>query len=198
MFVTKVMIDLFSGLGGASEAFLADPDWSVYRIENNPLIDVPNTYHQDILKLKSADLFELTGCPSGIELIWASPPCREFSNGYNSPRSLALRNNEPYEPDLGCMLKALELIRGLNPKYWILENVFGSQKFFRPSLGSPRLVKRPFIFWGNFPLFSFSDHVKPDVWSDDPLRANKKAVIPYEISNNLKLAVENQRSLSEW
>ena len=37
------MLDLFSGLGGASEAMLAN-GWEVLRIENNPeLALVPNT-----------------------------------------------------------------------------------------------------------------------------------------------------------
>ena len=32
------MLDLFSGLGGASEAMVNDPKWEVLRIENNPLL----------------------------------------------------------------------------------------------------------------------------------------------------------------
>jgi site-specific DNA-cytosine methylase len=37
------MLDLFSGLGGASEAFVR-AGWEVMRIENNPLLsEVPNT-----------------------------------------------------------------------------------------------------------------------------------------------------------
>ena len=43
-----VMIDLFSGLGGASEAFVRD-GWTVIRIENNMLLSgVPHTRMLDI------------------------------------------------------------------------------------------------------------------------------------------------------
>ena len=37
------VLDLCSGLGGASEAFVKDPYWDVVRIENNPeLAHVPH------------------------------------------------------------------------------------------------------------------------------------------------------------
>ena len=38
------VLDLCSGLGGASEAFVNHPHWEVIRIENNELLaDVPHT-----------------------------------------------------------------------------------------------------------------------------------------------------------
>jgi len=45
----KHMLDLFSGLGGASEAMVRDDTWSVLRIENNPLLGgVPYTVIDDV------------------------------------------------------------------------------------------------------------------------------------------------------
>lgn len=48
--MNKHFLDLFSGLGGASEAFLKDAsNWNVLRIDNNPLLsEVPNTVIMDL------------------------------------------------------------------------------------------------------------------------------------------------------
>ena len=49
----KHMLDLFSGLGGASEAMVQDDTWSVLRIENNPLLGgVPFTIIDDVRNLQ--------------------------------------------------------------------------------------------------------------------------------------------------
>jgi hypothetical protein len=46
----KYMLDLFSGLGGTSEAFLIDQKWEVTRIDNNPLLeDVENIEIVDVM-----------------------------------------------------------------------------------------------------------------------------------------------------
>ena len=45
------VLDLYSGLGGFSEAFVQDQNYQVIRIENNPLLkDVPHTLLGDIWK----------------------------------------------------------------------------------------------------------------------------------------------------
>jgi len=42
-------------------------------------------------------------------------------------------------------------------------------------------------------------HKKDDsAWSSDPLRANKRALIPYEISNACREAIENTKTLDYW
>ena len=47
------MLDLFSGLGGASEAMLQSDDWEVIRVENNEelLGHVPRTFIFDVKEL---------------------------------------------------------------------------------------------------------------------------------------------------
>jgi len=88
----KHFLDLFSGLGGASEAFVQDLDhWTVLRIDNNPLLGgVPFTIIDDIRNIKPNYGVYLD---AKIECIWASPPCREFSNGYSSPKSIHIRRD---------------------------------------------------------------------------------------------------------
>ena len=56
----KRVLDLYSGLGGFSEAFYQDPTWEVIRIDNNPLLaDVPNTIIADLTKLDPRDYRDL-------------------------------------------------------------------------------------------------------------------------------------------
>ncbi len=75
------MLDIYSGLGGASEAFRLG-GWEVHRLENNVLLKhVPDTQIVDVLQWPFHDI------PVGYyDFIWASPPCTEFSDGYSSPK----------------------------------------------------------------------------------------------------------------
>jgi len=193
------MLDLFSGLGGASQPFL-DHDWEVLRVENNPLLsEVPyttmmNIMHYDFLLLKEAD---------GIDLIWASPPCLEFSNAFSAPKPTARREGKEFEADLSLMLKAKEIIDFAKPNYWVIENVVGAIKDFTPHLGAPRQIIGPFVLWGNFPYLIVPDdfaHSKrlSDRHSANPLRVNFKALIPYPLADSLRRALEEQRSILEW
>ena len=102
----KCMIDMFSGLGGASEAFIDREDWRVLRFDNNPLLkDVKDTIICD-------DMFLLIpGVPGEIDLLWASPPCREFSHGFNSPVSKMRRGEEGYENFIPSRSNPDKLIR---------------------------------------------------------------------------------------
>lgn len=200
------MLDLFSGLGGASEAMLSN-GWDVKRIENNPLLQgVPNTHMIDVLQFERQleSYICQYGQPEQIKLVWASPPCTEFSNGFSSPRSVAARNGEEYFPLGGIELvkSAKQIIDMLNPQYWCIENVKGSIKYLKPILGEPSMIVGSFVLWGRFPAFEVNAdcHTKSknDTWSTDPLRSNRKALIPYEISNSLRVAIETQKTLDYW
>lgn len=192
----KRMLDLYSGLGGASEAFVDDPDWQVQRIENNILLqDVPHTTIYDVKKLAE----EITDGPP-IDLIWASPPCLTFSTAYQAPKSKAQRAGEEYQPDLSHVAAALHIMKVVKPRYTVIENVHGSRRDLFPLLGKPRQVIGPFHMWGSFPNIHVPvdfKHEKSqhDVWSSNPLRANIRAKIPYEISQGLLDAIEQQKTL---
>lgn len=220
------MLDLFSGLGGASEAFLQD-GWNVTRIENNPLLtDLESTIEDDVLRMRDF-LLMLTGqntedefhsmwdtkqwdalCALHEQLpyydfIWASPPCREFSNAYGAPGPVAQRAGEPFIPDMSLVLASLDIIQILQPRYWCIENVVGAIPHFLPYLGEPRQIIGPFCLWGTYPYLTGLrdlEHRKQDhdTWSDDPLRANKKAMIPFEVSRAFLEAIASQRQLTDW
>jgi hypothetical protein len=192
------MLDLYSGLGGASQPFL-DHGWNVLRIDNNPLLsNVPNTETLDIVKWELPPTWECD-----LTLLWASPPCLEFSQAFGAPKSKAGREGIPFEPNMDAAKKAKELIDIIQPKYWVVENVVGAIKDFNKIFGPPRQIIGPFVLWGNFPYLTFEEEfnhskVAGDRHSSNPLRANYKALIPYPLANSLRKAIVEQRSILDW
>jgi hypothetical protein len=195
------MLDLCSGLGGASQP-MVDAGWNVLRIENNPMLSgVPNTQMMNVMD------FNPKGDVDGdVDLIWASPPCLEFSNGYGAPKAKAQRAGKAYKPDLSLMKKCYDIIQWAKPRYWVIENVIGAIKDFSPTLGQPRQIIGSFALWGNFPYIHVDrdwTHTKMgpgsgDKHSSDPLRANYRGLIPYPIADSLRISLEEQRSILEY
>jgi len=204
----KRVLDLYSGLGGFSEAFARSASWEVIRIENNPLLaDVPHTIHADIFDLDPRDFTD-------IDLILASPPCTEFSLGYAGPRSVAYRQGirgDDYKPDMSLVKEAVRWNAIIKPKFFLMENVNGSQRYFAKVRQYMIMKHGPFVFYGNFPLFSMPSewsHTKgkskktgkkgQDTWSTDPLRTNKKAKLPLELSRAILETFEGTQTLERW
>jgi len=196
----KRMLDLCSGLGGASEAFFQSDEWDVIRIENRPLLEhVPGTIIGTIYDTTAQ--WVRSGHPR-VDLIWASPPCRDFSQAYSAPGPKAAREGRDFTPDLGLVLEAKRIIDTIEPSHWVIENVMGSIPHLKPILGPPRMIVGPFVLWGNFPLLDLQgfthDKYAKDPHSSDPLRANIKAKIPLDISSALLSALSSQSLLEDW
>ena len=206
------MLDLCSGLGGASQAFL-EAGWDVTRIENNPLLATPSGGYY-VQNTHNIDVFDFDYIRNPIETIeifnkkydfvWASPTCTGFSNAYAAPMPTDRRNNEKYQPDMSLVLKCHEIIQRINPKNWVIENVSGSSKYISKSLGMPPWqIIGPFFLWGRFPFVSVNrdlDHRKGDNCrhSEDPLKSVIKAKIPIEISRAFLDALTNQKTLVDF
>ena len=193
-----VIWDLCSGLGGWTEAFVQS-DWIVCRIENNPDLQyVPFTLELDVLEWE--DWIEDLPKPN---VIVASPPCLEFSLAYNAPGPTAQRQGKPFTPNLDLVRACLDIIDYMKPDYWLLENVKGAQTHFLPLIGGRRQLIGPFYLWGNFPLLSMPPHFQhrkgeQDTWSDNPLRSNLNAMIPFEMSFELHQTISRQWTLARW
>lgn len=198
------VLDLCSGLGGASEAFANNPHWEVVRIENNEKVGIiPHTRFLDVnhwLDWLPGLILEMGGRP---DVVIAGPPCVYFSTAYHSPKSIARREGIPYEPPTDTVEDCIDIIQYIQPTYWLIENVSGAVNDFKVHLGDYRQRVGPFFLWGKFPHISMSPdwkHSKTenDVWSSDPLRANKRAKWPLELSEALLDAVMTQSSLADW
>jgi len=189
------MLDLYSGLGGASEAFI-EAGCHVVRVDNNPDLEVRNTVLADAsyaLNLISDEKFDL---------IWASPPCLEFSNAFSAPGPKARRAGRPFSPDLRDVYMANEIIKRLEPRYWVIENVMGAIKHFEPILGAPSQIIGSFVLWHNLPRIVVCRDFKHSKYDGDlgqhnPLRSNKRAKIPIEISRAVLEAVRLP-TLENW
>lgn len=194
------VLDLFSGLGGFSEAFVRAGD-EVVRIENNPLLsEVECTQMQDVLEVRDRlHLFHAQGQPiREYDVLLAGPPCREFSLAYGAPRAVAHRNGETFEPSMDLLEATLDIIRITNPRYWVIENVIGSIKYFEEFGLEVNQIHGPHVLYGRFPKFStgpLPTKASKDKTSTHPLRANHKAYIPMALSSGLRRAIVEQKTL---
>ena len=193
-----IIWDLCSGLGGWTEAF----DKHVYRFDNSDLVQhIPGTFQEDVLEWEN--WFHKYPKP---DVIVASPPCLEFSTAYAAPRSIARRAGIEFNPDLSILKACKTIIDLMEPKWWIIENVSGASKDFTKELGMPpRQIIGPMFLWGYFPYLPVRDVVmggpggKTADWNKgDPLRANKRALIPLEVSQALHEVCFTQTLLEDF
>jgi len=186
----KRMLDLFSGLGGASRAFANHPNWEVVTVDVNP--DFEPDIVLDMLKWRECENALLT---PHFDLIWASPPCIEFY------RVLAPWFDEYGEPpDMALVEAAVELISLFQPTTWVLENTESGHRFIDNVLGGYRQRIGPFYLWGNFPLLTNVEIVgnhkaQVDVWSTNPMRSAIKSKVPLEVSEGLLQSMQEQTTL---
>ena len=191
-----VMWDLCSGLGGASEAFLHN-GWTVIRIENNPDLK----YVQDTIIMDLKDFEKEMDSYPRPDLIWASPPCLEFSNAFAAPKMQARMLQEEYNPNMEMFRLCENIIHQMNPDYWVIENVMGAQEYFNDFIGKPNQIITSFCLWGQFPRILMPKgykHLKHDVGSKNPLRSNYRAIIPYEVSLQLMKSIQEQTKIEDW
>jgi hypothetical protein len=193
----KRFLDLYSGLGGASEAFVENPYWEVMRLENNPLLEgVPHTQLLDVLECDPEEF-------GPVDFLWASPPCRDFSLAFHAPGPRAKRLGQEFHPDLDLVRRALGWVRVLEPEWWVIENVIGSIPHFVELGLKPVQMIGPFVLYGKFPHLvlpaGWEVPNKTQDWNiGDPLRSNYRAKIPLEVSRALLHAIETQWTLERW
>lgn len=165
------MLDLFAGLGGASAA-MRDRGWEVTTVDCD--------FGFGCTMTSTVEAFEWKGGP--VDLLWASPPCVEFT------RASLPWIKDASVPSLALVQRTVELVRTINPRFWVLENVRGSTRYIRPLLGEERQRHGPFYLWGCFPPFHCPVEVfKQQLSGRFPER---RAKIPYALSLALARACE--------
>lgn len=167
------MLDLFAGLGGASAA-MRDRGWEVLTVDSDPRFVC--TWTADL------SAWSYPG-PRPVDLVWASPPCTEFS-----------REAMPWcrtgkEPSLELVRSAVRVVREVSPRWWVVENVRGAIRYFRPLLGPPRQSVGPMFLWGDFPVIRCRAR-----WWKERLSSTQKAErakVPYALSLALARSCES-------
>ncbi len=205
-------VDLYAGLGGASSAMVKHPKWHVIQIDNNPellclnpsllMCDIRDTTATIALITEALDL---DGFQVGKDVLvmWSSPPCLEFSHGFHAPGPTAARAGLEFTPSMVDVEATQEIIQHFCPTWWMIENVRGACKWFRPVLGDHKARAGSFFLWGVFPRLFFDEeaqnHMKSDVDpGNHPLRSNFRAKVPLSVSRSIKDAVESQFTLDAW
>lgn len=154
------VLDVFSGTGSATQAFL-DRGHEVLRVDNDQRFkDVPNTLIADVLSYDPITEFDM---------MWMSPPCQAFSLAATGTHmkamgmcrvcgTLAVKEHERWVCDAGdehnsifkdsltlepktefghvsvsLVERALELVQIVEPKFWWMENPNGGMIHFVPS-----------------------------------------------------------------
>ena len=148
------MLDTFCGMGGVSNGFSMEG----FDVTGIDIVDAPKMLgykhrfiQADMLSLKGEDF-------KGYDVIWGSPPCRDFSEFC---RIYGSTWKDKPNPLRGLILvnSFIEFVNRALPRYWILENVSGLIKYFhkKPRSLTYLTVSRngmgkKHAFWGNFPL----------------------------------------------
>ena len=115
------LLELFSGTGSVGKAF-EELGWEVTSLDVDP--KARPTICADICAWEPIPMF----APGYFDMIWASPVCTEYS------RALTRRPRKLEDGDR-LAIRALEIIRVLQPRFWAIEN---------PQTGL--LKTRPFMF----------------------------------------------------
>jgi site-specific DNA-cytosine methylase len=152
------LLDCFCGLGGVSDGFALEGfDVTGIDIEDMPSKGYKHKFIQaDIRDLKGQDF-------RGYDVIWGSPPCRDFSQmsfvGKGSIRRdgthWAWKN--PPDPKNGLVLvnAFLNFIEAAKPTFWIMENSHLLQRHLTLKAHQVSNIQRTMkrAFWGNYPDF---------------------------------------------
>lgn len=177
------MLDLGSGLGGASHAMKAR-GWRIITV------DIDLRFQPDIV----ADLQTWSWHGERPDLVWCSPPCTEFSKFampcWYDPAALP-------QPDMSLVVACKRIISECNPRFWIIENVRGAVPFFVPLLGAPTEVHRPYFLWGYFPPLGNSGRklFRAKTKKLSSSAKAERAKIPASLSLAVAMAIENQAEL---
>lgn len=187
-----LMIDLCSGLGGASQPFI-DRGWEVIRIDNNPKFSkVARTITGSVKEIEKIIPEYILESQIKPTFVWASPPCNHFSvasihlhwTKRRRPKHIGVINA------IRTVVWCLDAIEYLKPKYWALEN---PRDKLRNILNEPGSIfgglKTDLGLWG-------AKSPKPtDIWGLFP-----EITLPYSVvaqnKNNLELNIGDVSDLN--
>ncbi len=150
-------MELFAGSRSFSKV-AEDFGWNTFTVDWEQYGGID--YITDILK------FDYSKVPDNIDVIWASPPCTTFSvasmgHHWTGGKEAYIPKTENAKIGLQILEKTIEIIKTINPKYYIIENPRGMMrkmpqlKEFKPFLQTPWYCQygdkraKPTDIWSN-------------------------------------------------
>lgn len=167
------VIDLYCGLGGWATGFIERG----IDITGYDIVDFSADYPGKFVK---ADLLTYNDFVEA-DVIVSSPPCIDFSKASFPPTWKSVIRFPPnVENGKKLFNRVYEIVDIVKPKYYIIENVKGAQKF----MGKARTHIGSRYFYGNFPSFNVCDAT--DIYGKTNIsgknRSSLRAKIPLSIS----------------
>jgi hypothetical protein len=177
------ILDLFSGLGGWSQAF-KDRGHEVVTV------DIESKFNPTICK----DIMQVTQKDfngTKFDVILASPPCNCFSvaSVYRHWNKDGTIKSDTELESIRLVLHTIELIYSLRPKFWVIENPTG---MLRNVIGVPhycvsqcqygRSIMKPTDMWGRLPSTFIAKRCKPG--NPDHEKASRSAKSGVQGINN--------------
>ncbi len=130
-------LDLFCGAGGASLGYTQAGLTCKYAVDfDQTFLDSHEANHPGAKHIKmdigaslDSDLWH--NLKGKVDLVHGSPPCQPYSEANNRKKTARL--------DTTMIETFLEIVRRVQPKYWVMENVVGVYKLLAPGKYPVRL-----------------------------------------------------------
>ena len=169
------VIDLYCGLGGWAAGLVSNG----FDVTGYDILNFSGYYPGRFIQ---ADILKPIDFPDADAIV-ASPPCTEFSKASFPP---TWKSVVRFPPDIEMaerlFNRVYEIVGLVRPKYYIIENVRGAQKF----MGKAKMHAGSRYFWGDFPEFEVQD--KSGIYGKyklppSSMRPAIRSKIPFSISH---------------
>ncbi len=195
-------LDLYCGLGGWSIGFDKE-GFEVLGVEIVPKIAELYPFKCIVKDVRELNVNNF----KDFHVIVGSPPCRDFSQIGDFLGHTWKRPPDPEGEGLSMVNAFLKIVREVEPKFWLMENVKQLQKYigkakFCSYLGTKRMYR---CFWGEFPYFFIIRDSSKRIYTGHEngkrptmsgkggaLKSWKSAKIPLSISRALAHAIKRE------